>query len=207
MVSIQELKRSFRSEMNGVAAAAMRDAGLGYKLCWGISLPVLRRMADETGQSYPLAIALWQEQVRECRIMAPMVMPPDEATDADADLWAHTAGNPELASIAATTLFCRMDHAPQLAFSWIADPDWLVQTAGWHTLARLFAAGQEPNQRATDELLDHMATALADPHLPLRKAALAAAQRLSEMALHFQRRIDTMLSSITTEGTNPQKQE
>ena len=64
---VKEIKRSFRTVMDGATAQSMRQKGLDYRLNWGVTIPRLREMADETGQDYDLAIALWKEDVRECK--------------------------------------------------------------------------------------------------------------------------------------------
>ena len=47
--TIKEIKRSFRSLMNGVTSQSMRSKGVDYHLNWGIQLPQLQQMA-QTGQ-------------------------------------------------------------------------------------------------------------------------------------------------------------
>ena len=74
---IKEIKQSFRLMMDGMVAASMRNKGVDYKLNWGATLPRLKAKADEIGQNYDLAIALWKENVRECKILATMLMPAD----------------------------------------------------------------------------------------------------------------------------------
>ena len=72
---VKEIKQSFRLFMNGVASQSMRDKGLAYKINWGIPLPRLRDMASRYEPSAALAIALWQSDVRECKLLAMMLMP------------------------------------------------------------------------------------------------------------------------------------
>ena len=74
---VRQIKQSFRLMMDGSVAQSMRDKGLDYHLNWGATLPRLREQADRLGYDYDLAIALWKENVRECKILATMVMPPD----------------------------------------------------------------------------------------------------------------------------------
>ena len=74
---IKEIKQSFRQMMDGSIAQSMRDKGVNYHLNWGATLPRLRDKADVIGKNYDLAIALWKENVRECKILATMIMPPD----------------------------------------------------------------------------------------------------------------------------------
>ena len=72
---LKAIKQSFRLMMNGVAARSMRDKGLDYKINWGVSLPDLQTMAREYEQDYELAIELWKEDIRECKILATLLMP------------------------------------------------------------------------------------------------------------------------------------
>ena len=72
---LKKIKQSFRLLMNGVASRSMRDKGADYKINWGISLPDLQQMALEYGKDYELAIELWKEDIRECKILATMLMP------------------------------------------------------------------------------------------------------------------------------------
>ena len=87
---VKEIKQSFRLMMDGAVAKSMRDKGLSYKLNWGVTLPRLRQKADElktTVDDYDLAIALWKEDVRECKILATMIMPPDKVLPEVIDIW------------------------------------------------------------------------------------------------------------------------
>ena len=82
---VKEIKQSFRLMMDGAVAKSMRDKGVDYKLNWGATLPRLQEKAEELKagfkiqdagfSQYDLAIALWKEPVRECKILATMLMP------------------------------------------------------------------------------------------------------------------------------------
>ena len=104
---IKEIKQSFRQMMDGAVAQSMRDKGLNYHLNWGATLPRLKAKADElsnsqqltTNSQYDLAIALWKENIRECKILATMLMPPEKMLPEVCDIWmeqmpsqAHKAG-------------------------------------------------------------------------------------------------------------------
>lgn len=79
---VKQIKRSFRLFMNGVTAASMRQKGLEYKVNWGVSQPDLRRMAMQYDKDSALAQALWNEKgVRECRLLATLIMPSDKMSE------------------------------------------------------------------------------------------------------------------------------
>ena len=72
---IKEIKQSFRQMMDGSISQSMREKGVNYHLNWGATLPRLRAKAEKKKKNYDLAIALWKENVRECKILATMIMP------------------------------------------------------------------------------------------------------------------------------------
>ena len=102
---VKEIKQSFRQMMDGSVAQSMRDKGLNYHLNWGATLPRLKEKAEELANShqltansqYSLAIALWKENVRECKILATMLMPPDEMLPEVCDIWMEQVPSQEIA--------------------------------------------------------------------------------------------------------------
>ena len=106
---VKEIKRSFRTLMDGATATSMRQKGLDYKLNWGVTLPRLKEMATEIGQNYDLAIELWKENVRECKILATMLMPPKEMLPEVVDIWMEQTDTDELAEQAAFNLYQYLD--------------------------------------------------------------------------------------------------
>ena len=173
--------------MDGSIAASMRSKGVDYKLNWGATLPRLREKADELGKNYDLAIALWKENVRECKILATMVMPADEVLPEVIDIWMEQTPTQEIAELAAFNLYQHLPYAPAKAFAWIASPEPLYQLCGFHVISRLFMNGQEPNERGIHEFIDQALAALQGDSIPVRKAAMAAVQRFADLGLVYER--------------------
>ena len=191
---VKEIKQSFRQMMDGATAQSMRDKGLSYKLNWGATLPRLREMADEIGKDYHLAIALWKEDVRECKILSTMIMPPEEMLPEVADIWMEQTTNIEIAEQAAFNLYQYLPYAAEKAFRWLSSADDIPQICGYHILSRLFMQGNEPNERGINEFLDQALCALQSPNLSLRKAAMQSVLHFAELGLVYQR----MAHSATT---------
>lgn len=84
---VRDIKRSLRGVMNGITSRSMRDKGLAYKVNFGVELPRLCRLAEEFPHDYHLAAALWKEDIRECRLLAAMLMPSETFGEDLADLW------------------------------------------------------------------------------------------------------------------------
>ena len=185
--TVKEIKQSFRQMMDGAVAKSMRDKGVDYKLNWGATLPRLREMADEIGKNYDLAIALWKENVRECKILATMIMPADVMLPEVTDIWMEQITTQELAEQAAFNLFQYLPFAPEKAYKWMASDKELYQLCGFHVLSRIFMDKREPNERGINEFVDQALAALQGNSLPVRKAAMAAVQRFAELGLVYER--------------------
>ena len=184
---VKEIKQSFRQMMDGAVAQSMRNKGVDYKLNWGATLPRLREKADEIGKNYDLAIALWKENVRECKILATMVMPADVVLPEVIDIWMEQMPTQEIAEQAAFNLFQYLPYAPEKAYTWMASDKELYQLCGFHILSRLFMNKQEPNERGINEFIDQAIVALQEGSIPVRKAAMACMMRFSELGLVYKR--------------------
>lgn len=193
---VKEIKQSFRQMMDGATAQSMRDKGLSYKLNWGATLPRLREMANEIGKDYHLAIALWKEDVRECKILSTMIMPPEEMLPEVADIWMEQTTNIEIAEQAAFNLYQYLPYAAEKAFRWLSSADDMPQICGYHILSRLFMQGKEPNERGINEFLDQALCALQSPNLSLRKAAMQSVLHFAELGLVYQRLAQSATSKV-----------
>ena len=203
---VKEIKQSFRLMMDGAVAQSMRDKGLNYHLNWGATIPRLQAKADELknksqsskfkAQSSKLAIELWKENVRECKILATMLMPPDEILPEVVDIWQEQIPSQEIAEQLAFNLYQHLPFAAEKAYQWIASDKEYEQLCGFHVLSRLFMNGQEPNERGINEYLDEALCALQGPYPSVRKAALQSLQRFAELGILYERLAKSATKSI-----------
>lgn len=202
--SIKYIKQSFRQMMDGSIAQSMRDKGVDYKLNWGATLLRLREMAKEISDNqeliadgqYELAIDLWKENIRECKILATLLMPADRMLPEVCDIWMEQMPTQEIAEQTAFNLWQHLPYAPEKAYQWIASDKELYQLCGFHVLTRLFMRGQEPNERGINEMLDQALTAIQGPYLSVRKAAMQTVQRFAELGLVYERMAKSALKTV-----------
>ena len=189
--------------MDGTIAQSMRDKGVNYHLNWGATIPRLKDKAEElreqtptTDDQYTLAIALWKENVRECKILATMLMPADRILPEVVDIWMEQIPSQEIAEQAAFNLWQHLPFAAEKAFQWIASEREYDQLCGFHVLSRLMMNCQEPNERGINELLDQSIAALQGPFPSVRKAAMQSVQRFAELGLVYERLAKSAMKSI-----------
>ena len=181
---IKSIKQSFRLFMDGAVAKSMRDKGLQYHLNWGIPTTRLKEMAMPYGKDYNLAVALWKENIRECKILATLIMPPKEMPIELVELWMEETPSQELS------------FAPLLAYRWIASSNEIEQICGYQLLSRLFMKGQEPNERGVNEFIDQACTALQSSNSGLQRAAYNCIIRFSNLSDEYKKISEQALKSL-----------
>ena len=206
---VKAIKQSFRQMMDGAVAQSMRDKGLNYHLNWGATLPRLREMAEElksvfnvqcsSFNVYDLSIALWKENIRECKILATMLMPANQMAPEVCDIWMEQIPSQEIAEQVAFNVWQYLPYAPEKAYQWIASDKEYDQLCGFHVLSRLFMNGQEPNERGINEFIDQALAALQGPFISVRKSAMQSIIRFSELGLVYERLAKSALKSVNLE--------
>ena len=196
---VKEIKQSFRLLMDGQTAQSMREKGVEYKLNWGAAIPMLQEKAREIGKDYDLAIELWKADVRECKILATMVMPAEQMLPEIVDIWMEQTISQEIAEQAAFNLYQYLPFAAEKAYQWMASENELYQLCGFHILTRLFMNKQEPNERGINEFIDQALAALQSPAISVRKAAMQCMIRFAELGLVYERMAKSALKSLNLE--------
>ncbi len=171
--TIRDIKKELRAAMNGILSAKMREVGMPYKLCFGVELPRLQDIAREFEPNHQLAQQLWNENIRECKLLASMLMPLDNFVPEVADIWVDEIQTAEVAQVTVMQLFARLPYAPTKAFEWIAGESEMRQLCGYLIMARLLMQGAQLNDRSLEELKDQLQSVPADAPLPLRKAVMS----------------------------------
>ena len=193
---LMKIKRSFRLLMSGPTSQSMTQKGLGYKINWGVPFIELKKMALEYGKDYELAIELWKEDIRECKILATLIMPAEKMLPEITDIWMEQVKSQEMAEMLAFNLLQHVDYAPAIAYEWIATDKTLYEIAGFQLLARLFANGQEANERGIYEFLDQAAVALQGDNMGIKHAAANCVLRFADLGEEYEKIARAALKGI-----------
>ena len=171
---VRQIKQKLYLSMNGIASKGMRDSGISYKLNFGVELPRIKGIAESFDKDEALALRLWKENIRECKILAALLYPTDLFKTDMANLWLDEILFVDLAEICSMYLFSKMEGASVVAFKWIADNREMDQYCGLLTLAHLFRRRLEMNERYVQEFRDQANAAIAGKNmLPASAARIA----------------------------------
>ena len=180
---VRDIKRLLRAAMDGVLSHAMRQSGVNYRVNFGVETFRLVEMAADLPHSVRLSTALYADDIRELRLLAFLVVPPEEVDEELALHYVDGLRYVEEAQMLVLHLLAERPYASQLAFRLLAAEAPLARLVAWLLLGRLFMGGLMPTQRDADEILDHAATELADTagEIGVRKAALNALYKYMEL--------------------------
>lgn len=184
--TINEIKRSFRAYMDGSIAQSLKEKGAGYKLAWGASIMHLKEMASEYEKNYDLAVNLWTENIRECKILATLLMPAEEMSDDLAEIWMEEVPNQEIAELLAFNLLQNMESAPELAYRWLASDKDCYLICAYNLLSRLFSRNMQPNERGIHEFVDQALVALKSENPAVSHAAANCLIRFAELGAEYE---------------------
>lgn len=191
------IKRALHGMMNGPVSMSMRQKGLAYKIIFGVELPRLQEYAAELPHNYALAAALWHEDIRECRLLAGMLMPRHSFSEDLADEWLRSMRYAEEVDATILHLLQYQSYAGGKVFEWISSELPLHRYAGYQLLGRLYMRGMRLTTRDAHECLDHITSDLHDATHPLvRKAAYKTLLRYMEQGIPEERMGQKVLDSI-----------
>lgn len=123
---------------NGITSDILRRAGLPHKVIFGLNLPQLTEISKNVDHTRELADSLWNDtEVRESRLLSPMVIPHDKA---DYDMcigMATSCRTKEECDVLCFKLLRSVDFAHNLAKDLVKSDDELSQYCGKALLRNL----------------------------------------------------------------------
>ena len=155
--------------MNGIVSQNMRNLGANYKINFGLTLPLLKKIAEEIPADAQLANALWNDTaVRESMMLAPMLYPSDEFNEDEAEKWVTNMPNIEIADICCKSLFRRLRFAPRKALSWSLSDKMIRQYTGLQLATAWLIDHHEINDISIfEQIADIALKKVADPNVNL----------------------------------------
>jgi 3-methyladenine DNA glycosylase AlkD len=112
------IKKNIYLHKNGIISESMESKGIHYAMNYGVSIPELRIMATSLPQDALLAQRLWDENIRETKLLATYLYPIDRLNEETASIWLKDINNIELAEQTARNLFSKSSFAASIANNW-----------------------------------------------------------------------------------------
>jgi 3-methyladenine DNA glycosylase AlkD len=125
-----DLIAHIKQRMNGAVVESMRESGIIYKVSYGVTIPELKEIALPYKGNHDLAIQLFEQDIRECKIIASLIDDPTQVTGDQIDRWCEDFNNIEIVEQVCNNLLWKSDFALPRSYEWCLDDDELMKKAG-----------------------------------------------------------------------------
>lgn len=174
---MKEIKEQLRLNMNGAAAQLMRESGLTYKVNFGVDVPRLKQIALQFEKNQQVAQALWNENIRECKILAGLLMPVEHFYPDMADIWITEMKHLEIAQLTVLNLFQYLPYAPSKSLQWIASDEEYSQICGFLTISHLLTKKNDLEERVENEFVDQAIATFLSGSYHVQTTVMAALRK------------------------------
>ncbi|MGA2668519.1 MAG: DNA alkylation repair protein [Ignavibacteria bacterium] len=136
-LKVEEILNKLSSLKNEKNRKGMARFGINIEKAFGISMPLLRDLAKQTGKDHNLALELWRSGYHEARILAALIDEPDSVTEKQMDKWVKDFDSWDLCDQCCGKLFDKTPFAYLKAFEWSRRKEEYVKRAGFVMMASL----------------------------------------------------------------------
>lgn len=205
---LRAIRQQLRLAMNGVIAASLRDKGLKYKLIFGVPLPELRQLAKEHMQSVELAEAMWRDDVRELKLLATMLFPPERFTKEKAAQWVVETPDQEVAEQLSAALLSLSPCGEEVICACLQGEmvGRYACVIGFLTVANLYIKGKELSPDSEELFLGEAKQELDAGVSAEQRAALLALKRYGRGTAERRQRVLAMVADYADSGKAEQEE-
>lgn len=181
--------------------SGMARYGIEVTDALGVTIPVLRSVAKETGPDHRLALALWRTGVHEARILASMVDEPARVTVRQMDAWARGFDSWDVCDQVCANLFDRTPFAIDRAHAWAGRPEVFVRRAAFATIAGIAVHRRDIGDDELRALLPLVEAASDDDRAYVRKGVSWALRQVGKRSLGLNASAVATAERIRRRGT------
>lgn len=172
---VRKIRKDIRLSMDGMISTSMRQKGMHYRLNFGVPIPRLREIAVKYIPDKVLSENLWEQSVRELKILSTLLYPVDDFSEVTAMSWIEGVPNQEIREQLCINLLQNLKFAGEIVSNCIIHANSDVRITGYWLFSRLVIIKSDS---ILDIHIDHvlkmaMEDVISEP-LFLRQASLQA---------------------------------
>ena len=170
--------------------------GIDPKNAYGISIPVLRKVAKEIGKDHSLALQLWDSEIHEARILAGMIDDPELVTEKQMDDWAKDFNSWDICDGTCLNLFRNTPFAYKKAIEWSNAKQEYIKRAGFSMMACLAVGDKEADDGKFRKFFSYIKKEALDERNFVRKAVNWALRQIGKRNMNLNRLAAKVASEI-----------
>lgn len=117
--------------------AGMARFGINPLNAFGVTIPVIRKIAKQIGKNHSLGSELWETGIHENRILASMISVPEKITKSQMNKWVKDFYSWDICDQVCNNLFVFSPFAYEKAIEWSLNKKEFVKRAGFVLMATL----------------------------------------------------------------------
>jgi 3-methyladenine DNA glycosylase AlkD len=199
-VTVEEILSELRQAGDAQRVATLNRFGAASP-AFGVDVPTLRSLAKRISHDHGLALALWQTQVREARILASLIDEPERVTATQMDRWAETFDNWEICDQVCQNLFAHTPIALAKAVEWTRRPEEFVKRAAFVLVAVRAVHDKRADDSVFADLLPTLLTAADDDRPYVRKGASWALRQIGKRSNWLRTRVLDTVTPCNDSGS------
>jgi 3-methyladenine DNA glycosylase AlkD len=167
--------------------AGMSHFGIAADGRYGLSVPVMRKLAREIGSDHTLALGLWRSAQPEARHIACMIAEPQDLTSAQADRWARDLNSWDICDNFAYDLMSRTPMRWSKSAVWARSKHEFARRAAFALIAGLAVHDKTAPDSAFIPMLALIKGASTDERNFVKKAVNWALRQIGKRNLALNR--------------------
>ena len=174
----------------------MTRFGINPENTYGISIPNLRKLAEETGTDHSLAQQLWASGIHEARILASMIDNPKMVTDEQMESWVKDFNSWDICDQCCMNLFEKTKFAYQKAVKWCSSDKEFVKRTGFVLMAYLAIHDKKADDKQFKLFLPIIVREATDNRNFVKKAVNWALRQIGKRNLNLNKKaIETAMET------------
>jgi 3-methyladenine DNA glycosylase AlkD len=133
----EEVLEKLRAEANPKGVEGMARYGIQVEQAYGISAPIMRKLAREIGKDHALAQQLWTSGIHEGRMVAALVDDPKLVSEEQLERWVSAFDSWDVCDCCTHNLFYKTPFAYRKAVEWSGREEEFVKRAAFALMAAL----------------------------------------------------------------------
>lgn len=195
-----ELLKKLRREMNGVVASALKPLTGDRLRTYGVSLPVIRRLAAGYAPDPELARVLFASDVRELKIAALYLEDPARTAPERWEEWRRGLVNREIGDLLAAVLLGKRADTVGRVSGWLDDPDPAVVRTALMAAGRSLSVLPEVTEEVFRECMEFVGRVSGHPDRGVQDGAVYLLVRLCRAAPGRSEAVRRAVSGLAARG-------
>jgi 3-methyladenine DNA glycosylase AlkD len=204
-MNYDDIIQKLRTLSNSKAIEGMARFGITPQKTFGVSIPNLRKIAQEAGRNRDLAQKLWASDIRETRILASMIDELKEVTEKQMERWVKDFDYWEICDQCCMNLFEKTRFAYPKAKEWSQREDEFVKRAGYVLMARLAVSDKKAEDSQFEKFFPHIKRGSTDHRNFVKKAVNWALRQIGKRNFDLNKKTIKVAEEIQKINSNTAK--